>query len=136
MPSIEKVMEHSEMGYARHKVIYDEEGKPVDYQFLAVNRAFEKLTGVQRENILDKRVTEVLPEIKEDSFDWIRFFGKIAREGDNKRFERYSLPLDRWYKVEAFSAEPGYFTTLFSDVIDKKNSLNMRKTCSISHNSC
>ena len=48
MLSIEKAMEYSQMGYARHKVDYDESGKPIDYIFISLNPAFERLTGLKK----------------------------------------------------------------------------------------
>ncbi len=32
--------------FAFHQMIYDENGKPLDYIFLAVNKKFEELTGL------------------------------------------------------------------------------------------
>ncbi|MBI9109555.1 MAG: PAS domain S-box protein, partial [Spirochaetales bacterium] len=120
MPSIEKAMEHSQMGYARHKVVYDESGKAVDYIFLSLNQAFERLTGLKKAKILNRRITDVMPSITQGDFDWIGYYGKIAETGQNKVFEQYSLPLDRWYRVEAFSCEPGYFTTIFQDITHER----------------
>src|SRR6056297_1541542 len=80
MLNIEKVMEQSEIGFARQKIIYDETGKPVDYIFLAVNPSFEKFTGLKRKQILNRRVTEVLPKSKDDAFDWISYYGKIVTD--------------------------------------------------------
>ena len=39
-------VEHSPVGYAFHKIVCDENGNPCDYQFIEVNPAFEKLTGL------------------------------------------------------------------------------------------
>lgn len=50
-------------GFAYHKIITDNGANPVDYEFLAVNKAFGKFTGLQRTTILGKRVTEIHPEI-------------------------------------------------------------------------
>jgi len=33
-------------GYALHEIICDEAGNPVDYRFLDLNPAFERLTGI------------------------------------------------------------------------------------------
>ena len=120
MLSFEKGMESSEMGFARHKMIYDEKGKPVDYQFLAVNESFERLTGLKQKAILNCRVSDIMPKITEDEFDWIGHYGKIATCGERSVFEQYSHPLDKWYHVEAFSCEPGYFTTLFMDITHER----------------
>ncbi|RPJ51983.1 MAG: PAS domain S-box protein, partial [Acidobacteria bacterium] len=48
-------------GFALHEIVTDEQGRPVDYRFLDVNPAFERLTGLKRADVLDKRVLEVLP---------------------------------------------------------------------------
>src|SRR6056297_506539 len=120
MLSFEKGMERSEIGYARQKMIYDETGKPVDYIFLAVNPSFERLTGLKKKELLNQRVTEVFPKITKDDFDWIGIYGKIASEAGNTVFEQYSYPLDRWYRVECFSCEKDYFTTLFTDITHER----------------
>ncbi len=41
--------------FAYHKIVYNSEGIPVNYAFLEVNNAFEKLTGLEREESLHKR---------------------------------------------------------------------------------
>lgn len=53
-------------GWAYHKIIVDQNYKPIDYIFLEVNDAFEKLTGLKRKKIIGKKVTEVLPGIESD----------------------------------------------------------------------
>src|SRR6056297_362432 len=120
MHTLKEVIEKTEMGYARHQVIYDEKGTPVDYSFLDVNASFERLTGLKREKLLNHRITEVLPKTLEDDFDWIGFYGTIAKEGQTSVIEQYSYAVDKWFRIEAFSCESGYFTTLFSDITHEK----------------
>jgi PAS domain-containing protein len=68
-------------GFAYHGIDVDDDGNPIDYIFLEVNEAFERLTGLHSEYVTGKRVSEVMPEIKESEFDWIGEFGKVALEG-------------------------------------------------------
>ena len=107
-------------GFALHQVVLNENNEPVDYEFLEVNRAFEELTGLTREEILGKRVTEVLPGIELSGFDWIAVYGEVALTGKITKFEAYSDPLRRWYEVTAFSPEPGRFAVIFKDITDRK----------------
>ncbi|WP_245526215.1 PAS domain S-box protein [Methanohalophilus mahii] len=100
--------------YARHKIILDENDKPVNYQFLDVNSAFEDMTGLKKDHILNKTATEVLPKIVEDDFDWAALFGHVALTGEDISFVQYSEPLGKWYQINAKSSEKGYFVTLFS----------------------
>jgi len=117
------LMQQSPMGYAYHKIIcYN--GIPVDYEFIEVNGAFEKLTGLNRVDVLGKKITEVLPDILKADFDWIKYYGDVALNGTEKELERYSEPLNRWYRVNAFSPEKEYFVTSFVDITKEKDQLD------------
>ncbi len=107
--------------FAYHQVIYDQKGNPEDYLFLEINDAFEQLTGLQRDKVIGKKVTEVHPEIGDSAFDWIGVYGQVAGEGNSIRFEQYFEPADRWYDVSAFSDGPGYFAVSFREVTTQKN---------------
>ena len=107
-------------GFARHKVLFDEDGKPVDYVFLQVNQAFERFTGLLAKDVIGKKVTEVLPGIAKDPADWIGAFGRVAMTGEPVRMEEYAGPLNRWYSVSAYSPEKNHFVTVFEDVTHRK----------------
>lgn len=109
-------------GFAYHKVLFDEAQRPVDYVFLEVNDAFERLTGLKREDILGKRVTQVLPGIKKEPANWIDVYGMVALTGEPVKFENYAEALGRWYLVSAYSPEKGFFVATFQDVTERKKS--------------
>lgn len=114
-----QLIQESSFGYAYHKIILDESGNAVDYQFIEVNIEFEKLTGLKSQNIINKCVTEIIPGIRSDAFDWIGYYGEIAINGGKKEFESYSETLKKWYKVEVFSHKKHYFVTFFTNITDK-----------------
>jgi len=127
MFNIEKTMEQSSIGFAKHQLIYDKNGKPQDYIFLSINPTFERLTGLKREALINRRVSEVMPKILQNDFDWIGYFGKVVKDGERKFFEQYSAPLDKWYRVEVFSCEKDYFTTLFTDITNERELIHASK---------
>ncbi len=106
--------------FAYHQPVVDENDNPVDYIFIKVNPFFEEITGLKKEDILGKKITEVLPDLKFSDFDWIGAYGKVALTGKSAHFEVFSEPLGRWYEVVAFSDEKGYFITVFKDVNELK----------------
>lgn len=114
------MIEHMLNGFALHKIITDEKGTAVDYVFLKVNSAFEKLTGLKRENILNKKVTDVIPGIEKEEADWISRYGKVALTGESIKFENYSKELKKWYEVSAYSPQKGYFVSIFNDITERK----------------
>jgi len=104
-------------GFALHEIICDENGKPVDYRFIKINTAFERLTGLSSERIIGRRVLEVMPET--EPF-WIETYGAVALEGKATCFENYSAVLKRHFRITAFCPRPGQFCTLFEDISKQK----------------
>ena len=104
-------------GFALHEIICDQDGRPVDYRFLAVNAAFEQLTGLIPNEVIGKTVLEVLPGT--ESF-WIERYGKVAIEGIADQFDGYSAAIGKHYEARAFCPEPGKFAVMFHDVTERK----------------
>jgi len=108
-------------GFAYHKIVLDSSGKPLDYIFLEVNSAFEVLTGLPRDHIIGKKVTELYPGIDEGlGFDWIGIYDKVATTGQSIHFKQYFDQQERWYDITAYSDQPGYFAVVFHDITDRK----------------
>jgi signal transduction histidine kinase/CheY-like chemotaxis protein/HPt (histidine-containing phosphotransfer) domain-containing protein len=109
------ILARAPFGYALHRIILDELGTPVDFMYLEANKEFEKLTGLSAERIINRRVSEVLPETLADPFNWVAFFGDIAINRVEKEFEQYSQALKKTFKILAYSPAELYFAVIFSD---------------------
>lgn len=115
------IIKRAPFGYAYHQVVTDDDGNPVDYLFLDANQAFEELTGLSAHEMLGKTVTQVMPDIKDSTFDWISFYGEVGLSGNVREFEQFSEPLNRWFKVQVYSPKKGFFSTIFIDITKEKN---------------
>ncbi len=104
-------------GFALHEIICDERDEPTDYRFLEMNPAFERLTGLTREDVIGRIVSEVLPGI--EPF-WIKTYGEVALTGQATRFVSYAAPLQKHYEVFAYRPAPRQFAVLFMDVTERK----------------
>ena len=107
-------------GFAYHNIITNENGKPVDYEFIEVNKVFEKLTGLRREDIIGKRITTVHPGIEDMEFDWIGTYGNVALTGESITFEQFFQPQQHWYSVLAYCPRRGSFAVTFEDITQRK----------------
>ncbi|MDP8286959.1 MAG: PAS domain S-box protein [Candidatus Electryonea clarkiae] len=107
-------------GLAYCKIVVDENNRPVDYIFLEINRAFEEFTGLKKEVVLGKRITEVIPGFEKSAFDFIGIHGKVALTGEEVRFEQYQEQLKRWYSVYLYSPKKEYFVSIFSEITAQK----------------
>ena len=106
------LFENMTTGFALHEMIYDQNGKAVDYRFLDVNPAFEHFTGLQASKIIGKTVKEVLPNTEDY---WINTYGQVAKTKQSLNYEDYSQVFDKYFEVKAFSPEKDKFATIFSD---------------------
>ncbi len=106
-------------GFALHEIICDEAGYPADYRFLAVNPAFERMTGLKAEELVGRTVLEALPGIERH---WIETYGKVALTGEPAFFENYSAELKKHFEVTAFRPTPNQFACIFADITEYKQS--------------
>lgn len=121
------LFENMTSGFAFHKMIFDKKGNPLNYIFLEINDSFEKNTGLKREDIIGRKVTEVIPDVGKSKPNLISIYGKVASSGKDSKFELFFEPFDKWYTVSAFSPEKGYFVTVFDDITERKNSEKILK---------
>jgi PAS domain S-box-containing protein len=103
-------------GFAVHEIICDEDGQPVDYRFLAVNPAFETMTGMTADAVVGKSVLEVLPGTERV---WIERYGRVALTGEPLHFANYSNELRKHFEVTAFRPAPNRFACIFADVTER-----------------
>ena len=103
-------------GFSLHEIILDEQGKPKDYRFLAVNPAFEGMTGFKSAEIVGKTVLEVMPDTEPH---WIETYGKVALTGEPVKFENYATSSGKYFEVSAYKPAPNQFACTFVDVTNR-----------------
>ncbi|MBU4563038.1 PAS domain S-box protein [bacterium] len=123
----EKALEHEKRyralfdkmlnGFALCKLLTDKGGNPIDYIFLEVNRAFEKINSMKKEEVINKKVSEVfgfkvIPDLEK--------YAQVALKGKKKIFETYIPKYNKYFKVSAYSTKKEYFVTIFEDITQHK----------------
>ncbi|WP_312367468.1 PAS domain-containing protein [Ensifer sp.] len=107
-------------GFCVIKMIWDADGAPVDYEFLEVNSAFVRHTGIA--DAVGKRMRRDVAAGHEQH--WFDIYGRVARTGEPISFENPAEALqDRWYQVQAFpidEARSDHVAVLFSDISDRR----------------
>lgn len=103
-------------GFALHEMIFDDQGRPLDYRYLEVNPAFERLTGVKASQLIGKTVKEVMPDTEQY---WIDTFGKVAKTGVPCSFVNYAQAIGRYFDTWSFCPIPGHFAVVFTDVTER-----------------
>jgi PAS domain S-box-containing protein len=111
------LFESMEEGYVVAEAIRDKSGKMIDYRFLQVNPAFEKLTGLDSHQTLGKTAREILPGLDQKRFE---IYQNVIDTRETAKTEDYIPPLNKWYSITAFYYAEEQFAVLFDEITARK----------------
>jgi PAS domain S-box-containing protein len=114
------LFEHMLNGFAYCRMIY-EDGRPKDFVYLAVNPAFEKLTGLK--DVIGKKVSEVIPHLREAE-ELLELYGRVALTGVSEQFEIYIETLGMWFAISVYSPASEEFVAVFDVITERKQAEN------------
>lgn len=123
-----------DQGFCVIEMLFDEGGKPADYRFLEVNKAFEGQTGLA--NAIGRTMRELEPNHEDH---WFEIYGRVARSREPEHFEAQAEHLQgRCYQVFAFpfgEPEGRQVGVLFQDITERKEAEHEREllTQELSH---
>ncbi len=106
-----------QLGLAVHEIICDQDGNPIDFRFLSVNKSYEELTGLKASDIIGKRALEVFPNT--ESY-LISLYGQVALTGEPKQYESYSEEVDKYFSISAYSPKKDQFAVIMNDISEKR----------------
>ena len=104
-------------GYAFCRMLF-EDGAPTDFVYLDVNPAFEVVTGLT--DVLGKKISELIPGIREENPELIEIYGRVALTGEPERFEIYMKTLGIWFSISVYSPAQGHFVAVFDNITVRK----------------
>jgi diguanylate cyclase (GGDEF)-like protein/PAS domain S-box-containing protein/putative nucleotidyltransferase with HDIG domain len=105
-------------GMALHEIIMDKNGKCVDYVYLDINESYTRLFGVTKEQVVGKRITEVMPKVEPY---WIEVFGKVAQTGRPLYYENYLETTGKYYSTYTYSPQKNQFAVIVDDITERRN---------------
>ncbi len=100
------VLEKLPDGFARYQAI---DG---DYIYLAMNPAYEEMTGLARERVIGRKVSELADVIDHSGFDWTAILEQATLAENGAFFGQYCEHVDRYCEITAYSDEPGFVNVL------------------------
>lgn len=102
------------------EIITDENRNPIDYKYIEVNKYYEKYTGLNRSDVIGKRVSEIVPNWEYENSKWIEFYGNVALSGKSDNIEKFAKVYNKWFKVKSYCPKKGFFVAIYTDVTDYK----------------
>jgi PAS domain S-box-containing protein len=105
-------------GAALYEIICDTSGRAVDYRFLALNPAFERLTGITAREALGRTAREVRPDSEPR---WLEALASVALTRNPVQFDVLLEEFPRYLHVEAFCPAPGQCAVLLEDTTETRH---------------
>lgn len=117
-------------GFAYCRMLF-EAGQPVDFIYLMVNQAFETQTGLT--NVSGKRVSEVIPGIREADPRLFEIYGRVALSGQPESFEIFLQTMQMWFAISVYSPAPEHFVAVFEVVTERKRIAEALRASDLKH---
>ena len=118
---VEGIFESSTNGITAKKAIRDKNNKIIDFEYLAVNEAAEKMFNVKQSSLIGKRLCEVF---KEAPNEYLQVYSKVVETGISEKLEFYQASDDRWYETTIVKMLDGIVTTHI-DITDRKKNADL-----------
>ena len=119
----EHILDYMLDGFSIQELIYNNSGEVIDYRFLKVNNTFEKISGLNREDIEGRIGSEFAP------FDQtiLSNLNNASSTGTPLRFEYYNKNSKKFFDISCFWQSKSKFAGIFRDITKQKNSENKTK---------
>lgn len=95
-----------------------QDGIPVDCEFIDVNPAFERDSGLS--DVVGHRISEFIPDYVRDNLVVMEAFARVARTGEPERLEHHMGVLDKWFSLAIYSPCTGEFIVISEEVTERK----------------
>jgi PAS domain S-box-containing protein len=103
-------------GAAIHKLLLDENDRPVDYIITDCNPSFSKITGIPREKAINALGTKLYGTSKAPYID---IYYEAVKSEKPEFFEVFFGPMQKHFSISVISLKNNNFATIFSDITNR-----------------
>ncbi len=87
------------------KLLMNSCNKVEDCIFLDINQRFEEITGLNREDVIGKKASEIFTGMKNRSFDWVSFYSDIVCSGKTQEITQWIDEIARYLKITVIPSD-------------------------------
>lgn len=112
------LFDRMEEGFCGLEILRDQAGRGIDVRIVELNAALERQTGLARDKLIGKRMSEVFPP--EDTQRWLPVWIRIADTGEPETIVEYAAIADRWFETSGYRQATDRVAYFFRDVTNRK----------------
>lgn len=118
----------SPVGFAKHRIILNEEGRPEDFEFLEANPAFMRHLGLETDRLIGRRAGELVAGLTGLPAVMIARYGKLALSRGKGTCEVCGTDEGFRCKIYVFPVEQGFFCVNTVDTTTEWLEVQMART--------
>lgn len=107
---------NSPIAYTCQQAIFDGNGTPIDYIILDCNESYEKMMGINVEQIKDKRYYDIFPNGWENQQEWNDFVIEAVVNKKSAQFDINRYTIQKWIRIINFPIDGAIFGCIYYDV--------------------
>jgi len=104
-------------GFAHCEMVH-ENNEPVDFVYLEVNKAFEKLTGLK--DVVGKAVSELIPNHRTENSELFHLYTRVSQTGRPEKIVTFVESLGIWFSISVYSSKKNQFLVIFNNITTRK----------------
>ncbi|MDP8236016.1 MAG: ATP-binding protein [Candidatus Erginobacter occultus] len=114
-----QLLENMINAFAIFESVFNEDGEFTSYRFEYINAAYERITGIARDEVRGRTVHQVWPGTEPS---WGEAYGSVAVSGTPREFEMYHDPTGKLYHCYVYRPweSRNRFCVVFDDITDRK----------------
>jgi diguanylate cyclase (GGDEF)-like protein/PAS domain S-box-containing protein len=98
------------------------DGVMQDFVILDVNEGYEGIIGQTKAEVINKKMTEIIPFTETKNPEWLFVLNKVLNTGEATLLEYYSKQILKWLRLSVYSPKQGYLAIVVSDITREKRS--------------
>jgi PAS domain S-box-containing protein len=113
-----RLFETMDEGFAVGELVRDARGEPIDWRYLFVNAALERLSGLRPEDVLGRLGSEVFPD---DYREWVPILADVIDRQRPRRVERGSAAHGRVWLTRFYPYGGDRYASQYDDITQRKH---------------
>lgn len=105
-------------GWAYLQLLKEQQNRPEDFLFLEVNKSFERMCGLKREEIIGKKITDLFSDSEKFLTDFITAGKQVAQDEYPQEINGYLNRFSTFCKIYISSQKKGIVSAEFQDISD------------------
>lgn len=117
---LQDLIQHANFAFAFCEIVHDKNGKAIDYKYLYVNSKFEELTGLNSDDLSNRKFSDRAGTLFPSDRKRIRQYGRILTAKTTETLQHFSDRYKKWIETRVVPYPNRRVALLLKDITARK----------------